>query len=111
MSDKVIRIVSRESDGSLRIKDYETLTEICNNYEQVGIDDCNTELSLRGYPVFRGLIGPMADGKKVARYETSGVFEALTKEWAQTKTKRRRATPAVPAMHFPSLTMNTSELV
>lgn len=102
---KTIRVVSRESDGSLRIRDYESIDSVSANYEQVGIDDCSTELSLRGLPVFRGLIGPFADGRRVARYETADVFEAETRTWAQTKTKRRRGkkeTPA-PSVLFPLL--------
>ncbi|MEZ6095434.1 MAG: hypothetical protein R3C03_14590 [Pirellulaceae bacterium] len=101
LAEKTIRIVSRETDGSLRVKDFECLDDVAPLYDQAGIDDCNTELSLRGYPVFRGLIGPIAEGKRFARYETPSVFEALTKEWAQTKTKRRRGKSAIPAMHFP----------
>mgnify|MGYP000601475372 CR=1 FL=1 len=56
---------------------------------QIGIDDCSTDLSLRGMPVFRGLIGPMPESKDVVRYETPEVFESLTKEWGVAPTKRR----------------------
>jgi hypothetical protein len=44
--------------------------------------------------VFRGLIGPMPEGKGVVRYETPEVFETLTKEWSTTaasRSRRRRA--------------------
>lgn len=105
MSQKIIRIVSRETDGSLRVKEFDDLDSLMAIYEQAGIDDCNTELSLRGFPVFKGLIGPIAEGKRIARYETPSVFEALTKEWSQTKSKRRRSKTPVPAMHFPTLTV------
>ena len=54
-----------------------------------GIDDCSTDLSLRGLPVFRGLIGPMPESKEVVRYEAPEVFESLTKEWGVTPTKRK----------------------
>jgi hypothetical protein len=54
------------------------------------VDDCSTDLELRGMPVFRGLIGPMPEGKHIIRYETPEVFESLTKEWSVTKTTRRR---------------------
>ena len=87
---KTIRVVSREPDGSIRIRDYDSIEAINNNYEQVGIDDCSTELTLRGLPVFRGLIGPFADGRRIARYETAEVFEIETRQWAQAKSKRRR---------------------
>ena len=70
---------------------------------KVGVDDCSTDLSLRGKPVFRGLIGPIPDGKGIARYESPEVFETLTKEWSKAQAKRRRrrrtavqAEPAAP---------------
>lgn len=113
MSARMIRIVSRESDGSIRVKEFEDLQEIRRQYEQIGLDDCNTELSLRGYPLFRGLIGPMADGSDFARYETPGVFEVLTKEWAVAKSRRRRAKTIIPPAHFPnvSLPVNSADFV
>jgi hypothetical protein len=58
-------------------------------HAQIGIDDCSTDLSLRGLPVFRGLIGPMPEGRTVVRYESPDVFETLTKEWSSAKTARR----------------------
>ncbi len=64
-------------------------------HTQVGVDDCSTDLSLRGLPVFRGLIGPMAEDKYTVRYESPEVFEALTKEWIAEgphKKRRRRRT-------------------
>lgn len=102
MANKTVRVVSREVDGSLRVKEHDSVDALCNVFEQVGIDDCSTELTLRGYPVFRGLVGPIPEGKKIARYETPEVFEALTKEWAAQKVKRRRAESApIPPLHFP----------
>jgi len=59
-------------------------------HAKVGIDDCSTDLTLRGKPVFRGLVGPMPDGKGIARYESPEVFETLTKEWTKAPIKRRR---------------------
>ena len=58
-------------------------------HTQIGIDDCSTDLDLRGMPVFRGLIGPMPEGKNVVRYESPDVFESLTKEWSSAKTTRK----------------------
>ena len=49
-------------------------------------------LEIRGQPVFRGLIGPMPDGKNVIRYESPEVFETLTKEWDTKTTPRRTRT-------------------
>ena len=90
MANKTIRVVTRESDGTLRTKDYLSFDELEQVHDTVGIDDCSTDLSLRGMPVFRGLIGPMPESKTVVRYESPDVFEALTKEWSVAKTKRRR---------------------
>ena len=90
VTKQTVRLVTREVDGSLRTRDYENTDVIHESHEQVGIDDCSTDLDLRGWPIFRGLIGPMPDDKGIARYESTEVFEAITKEWANAKTKRRR---------------------
>lgn len=84
------RLVARSSDGSLMIRDYMSIEALTGAHEQIGIDDCSTDLVLRGLPVFRGLIGPMPEGKTIVRYETPEVFEMLTKEWGVTKPKQRR---------------------
>jgi len=89
-SEKTIRVVTRASDGSLRTKDFDDFDQIMELHDQIGIDDCSTDLTLRGMPLFRGLVGPLPEGKTVVRYESPDVFEALTKEWSQAKTKRRR---------------------
>ena len=83
------RIVTRAADGTLLIRDYPNNEPLLRNHEQIGIDDCSTDLQLRGEPVFRGLIGPIPEGKNIIRYETPEVFEMLTKEWSSTKTRRR----------------------
>ncbi|MEM6691164.1 MAG: hypothetical protein AAF664_17180 [Planctomycetota bacterium] len=88
------RIVTRGSDGSLLIRDYPTCDPIIRSHIQIGTDDCSTDLDIRGMPVFRGLVGPMPDGKNVVRYESPEVFETLTKEWTSTPTKKRRRSPA-----------------
>jgi hypothetical protein len=89
MSKEVIRVVTRGADGKLRIRDYSKAESLQKMHTQVGIDDCSTDLGLRGLPVFRGLIGPMPEGKNVVRYESPEVFETLTKEWSTTKIARR----------------------
>jgi hypothetical protein len=89
-----IRIVTRGSNGELRTKDYEKHDTVLKMHTQIGVDDCSTDLSLRGMPVFRGLIGPMPEAKGVVRYETPEVFETLTKEWtvsSASRSRRRRA--------------------
>ena len=59
------------------------------HYELIVVDDCSTDLSLRGLPVFRGLIGPMPEGRNIVRYESPDVFETMTKEWTSAKTARK----------------------
>jgi len=84
-----VRVVTRASDGTLRIRDYPNTEPLLEIHTQIGIDDCSTDLALRGLPVFRGLIGPMPDGRTVVRYESPDVFETLTKEWSSAKSPRR----------------------
>jgi hypothetical protein len=86
---KSYRIVTRGADGSIRIRDYDKKESLLRLHSQIGIDDSSTDLSLRGLPVFRGLIGPIPDGKGVVRYESPEVFETLTKDWANIKPARR----------------------
>ena len=93
---KNYRVVTRGVDGSIKIRDYDEAEPLLKMHSQIGIEDSSTDLSLRGQPVFRGLIGPMPDGKGVVRYESPEVFESLTKDWASAKavrrTRRRRTT-------------------
>ena len=90
------RVVTRGSDGSLLITDYPTCEPLLRSHLQVGIDDCSTDLALRGLPVFRGLIGPIPEGKNIVRYETPEVFETLTKEWGNAKPRRRTRRKSTP---------------
>lgn len=85
------RIVTRGSDGELVIHDFDSPEAILRTHLQMGVDDCSTDLELRGAPVFRSLIGPMPEGANVIRYETPEVFEELTKEWALPRAPRRRS--------------------
>ena len=84
------RIVTRGSDGSLLIRDYPSCEPLLKMHLQIGTDDCSTDLALRGMPIFRGLIGPMPEGKNIVRYESPEVFETLTKEWGSSKPRRRK---------------------
>ena len=86
---KNYRVVTRGVDGSIKIRDYDEAEPLLKMHSQIGIEDSSTDLSLRGQPVFRGLIGPMPDGKGVVRYESPEVFESLTKDWASAKAVRR----------------------
>jgi hypothetical protein len=88
MPKDTFRVVTRGADGQIRIRDFMTQEDLLKRHIQVGVDDCSTDLGLRGFPVFRGLIGPMPEGKNVIRYETPEVFETLTKEWSLVKVSR-----------------------
>jgi hypothetical protein len=89
MDKNVFRIVTRGSDGEIKIRDFDSTDKIMKMHSQIGVDDCSTDLGLRGMPVFRGLVGPIPEGKEVVRYESPEVFESLTKEWDTTTTKRK----------------------
>jgi hypothetical protein len=101
MAKNLCRVVTRASDGTLRIRDYPSPDSLMERHTQVGVDDCSTDLGLRGLPVFRGLIGPMPEGKDVIRYESPEVFETLTKEWGTVQSKRgkRRRSSATAKTH------------
>jgi len=90
------RVVTRGADGQIRIRDYDSQEALLKRHSQVGVDDCSTDLGLRGLPVFRGLIGPMPEGKNVIRYESPEVFETLTKDWSSLKAPRRRCRAPTP---------------
>ena len=90
MKKDTFRVVTRAEDGELRIKDYDDRESLLKLHTQIGVDDCNTDLDLRGMPVFRGLIGPMSEDKTIVRYETPEVFESLTKEWSAQPAERKR---------------------
>ena len=90
MAKRTWRIVTRDRSGELVIRDFDSPEPILRTHIQVGIDDCSTDLELRGAPVFRSLVGPMPEGTDVIRYETPDVFEHLTKECATPKAPRRR---------------------
>ena len=91
------RVVTRGTDGEIRIRDYDTAEALLKRHSQVGVDDCSTDLDLRGLPVFRGLIGPMPEGANITRYESPEVFETLTKDWTTIKAARRSRSRARPA--------------
>lgn len=102
MPKTTYRIVTRGPDGGLRIRDFPSSEFILQSHIQIGVDDCSTDLELRGLPVFRGLVGPMPEGKHIIRYESPEVFESLTKEWSVAKaarrTRRRTAKPTADAV-------------
>ncbi len=91
MDKDTYRVVTRGTDGQIRIRDYDNSESLLKRHSQVGVDDCSTDLGLRGLPVFRGLIGPMPEGKNIIRYESPEVFETLTKDWSTAAPPRRRS--------------------
>jgi hypothetical protein len=97
MDKDTYRVVTRGADGQIRIRDYDSREALLKRHSQVGVDDCSTDLDLRGSPVFRGLIGPMPEGSNVIRYESPEVFETLTKDWSSIKPVRRRSRTHAPA--------------
>jgi hypothetical protein len=94
MPKDTFRVVTRGADGKLRIRDYDHAETLVRMHTQIGVDDCSTDLGLRGQPVFRGLIGPIPEGKNVVRYESPEVFESHTKDWGTAKPSRRARTSA-----------------
>ncbi len=91
---RTYRLVSKAPDGSLRTRDFSHQEPLLRMHTQVGVDDCSTDLALRGLPVFKELVGPMPEGKSIARYETPEVFEELTKEWVSNKKAPRKRKPS-----------------
>lgn len=89
MGKDTYRVVTRGADGQIRIRDYDTPEALLKRHIQIGVDDCSTDLGLRGLPVFRGLIGPIPEGKNIIRYESPEVFETLTKDWTTAPPSRR----------------------
>ena len=64
MSQKIIRVITTAADGNLRTKEYETFDAIEAIHEAIGIDDCSTDLDLRGMPMSSaGLSGRCLMGK------------------------------------------------
>jgi hypothetical protein len=98
---EVFRVVTRATDGTLRIRDFANTDPLLEMHTQIGTEDSSTDLALRGMPVFRGLIGPIPEGRNIVRYESPEVFETITKEWSSAKIKRRRRR-AVPASEIAS---------
>jgi hypothetical protein len=89
MKKDTFRIVTRGTDGQILIRDYDSEEALHRRHTQIGVDDCSTDLDLRGLPVFRGLIGPIPEGANIIRYESPEVFETLTKQWTVDRPQRR----------------------
>jgi hypothetical protein len=84
MNNKLmVRVVSRGARGKLRIRDYRNVGPLLHRHIQIGVEDCSSDLALRGLPVFRELVGPIPQRRNLAQYETPEVFEALTLKWSR----------------------------
>lgn len=86
------RVVSLLKSGKFQEKDYGNTSELCDRFEQVGVEEDTYCLRLHGQPVFKGLIGPLNDGPSAIRYETPEAYAVLTEVWAKTRRPRRRRT-------------------
>jgi hypothetical protein len=89
MKRHIFRVVTRGPEGEYRIRDYVSEEEIRRWHVQTGISDCSLDMSERGCPIFKGLIGPMPETGGVLRYESPEVFEQMTKEWSESKRRHR----------------------
>ena len=85
MKRHIFRVVTRGPEGEYRISDYVTSDEINRWHIQTGVTDYSLDNSVRGCPVFKGLIGPMPEPGGVLRYESPEAFEQITKEWGEHK--------------------------
>jgi hypothetical protein len=101
MKKDTFRVVTRGADGQLRVRDYHSEEDLLKRHPQIGVDDCSTDLGLRGLPIFRGLIGPMPEGTNIIRYESPDVFESLTKEWSAPRSVRSRSRCSRPQPSLP----------
>ncbi len=108
MGKDTYRVVTRGADGQIRIRDYDNQEALLKRHTQIGVDDCSTDLGLRGLPVFRGLVGPMPEGKNIIRYESPEVFETLTKDWSSAKASRRRRSRTHPP-HTLGISINDAD--
>ena len=90
MKRHVFRVVTRGPEGEYRIRDYVSEEEILRWHAQIGANDFSLDMSIRGRPLFKGLVGPMLEAGGVLRYESPEVFEQMAKEWGDHKRKHRK---------------------
>lgn len=98
---RTYRVVMRSPNNDLRMKDYLSQKALLKDYSKIGIDDCSTDLTLRGEPLLRGLVGPMSEDDNVVRYETPEIFESLTKQWFHEEKPKRRPSRAASEAQNP----------
>ena len=82
MNRETFRVVTRGADGEIRTRDYDSQEALLKRHSQVGVDDCSTDLGLRGLPVFRGLIELRAiEPASPCRAVRSNPFGLVTLVW------------------------------
>lgn len=81
----VYRVVSRSETGEIVQRDYKDLRSLVKDFHQIGVEEDSYTMRLHGEPVFRGLIGPLSEGKTIVRYETPDVYATLTEKWASAR--------------------------
>lgn len=81
---RVYRLVSLSPSGDQCVQDSTNPEELFKNYKLVAVEEDSYTMRLHGEPIFKGLIGPMSDGKNIIRYETPDVFAAQTERWSKT---------------------------
>jgi len=87
MKRHIFRVVTRGPEGEYRVRDYVSDEEIRRWHVQTGVTDYSLDNTVRGRPIFKGLIGPMPEAGGVLRYESPEVFEQISKEWGEQKRK------------------------
>jgi len=84
------RVVTRDKIDRIRTRNFDSIESLARHYTQIGIENLTVDLSLRGLPVFRGLIGPMREDNNTVRYESPKVFELLTLEWQNASPEKQK---------------------
>lgn len=83
MAPRHYRLLTMAKNGKVNQREFDTADPIGQEFEQVGVEGDSCNLRLHGLPIYKGLIGPMSDGKHAVRYEVPEVFVVLTQEWAK----------------------------
>lgn len=92
MAIEIYRVVTLDDNGSLCVRDFSSLEELCALYVQNGTNDCSIDKAFQRLrlPMFKGLIGPLQEGPTIARYESPKAFEMLTLDWVTAEPVRHR---------------------
>lgn len=77
------RVVTKTDNGKIEQTDFKDLRSLLEVYDQTGVEEDSYTMRLHGEPIFKGLIGPMSEGKSIIRYETPEVFAICTEQWSK----------------------------